>query len=129
MVISIQRNNYYSFRSLKSLRKSFLGSIYQKHKFFLFVRWNSGKMKKDIFILIFGKHAHLSSSWAVNVSESQLSSFLVHRKKFTKKLKYFFPQHPNELNIPNILKYASKRINSFIYPNKFYYIVQSIILL
>ena len=62
-------------------------SIYKKHKFFLFVRWNSPKMKKDIFNLIFGKHAHLSPSWMLNISEFQLSSFFVHRKKFTKKLK------------------------------------------
>ena len=85
---------------------------------------------QDIFNLIFGKHAHLSPSWMLNISEFQLSSFFVHRKKFTKNLKYFFfPQHANELNIPNILKYASNRINSFIYPNKFYYIMESIIIL
>ena len=76
---------------------------------------------QDIFNLIFGKHAQLSPSWMVNISEFQLSSIFVHRKKFAKKLIFFSPQHANELNIPNILKYASNRINSFIYPNKFYY--------
>ena len=104
-------------------------SIYKKHKFFLFVRWNSAKIKKDIIDRIFGKRVHLSSSWMLKLSEFQLSSFLVHRKKFTKKFEiFFFPQHANELNIPNMLKYASNRINSFIYLNKLYYIIESIIL-
>ena len=50
-------------------------------------------------------------------------------QKIHKKLEInFFPQHANELNMPNILKYASNRINSFIYHNELYYIVESIIL-
>ena len=86
-------------------------------------------MKKDIVELIFGKHAHLNPSGMLNISDLRLSSFFVHRKKTLKKFPNFFPHHANELNIPNILKYASDWINSFIYLNKLLYIIEFIILM
>ena len=63
---------------------------------------------QDIFNLNFGKYAHSSPSWILNISEFQLSSFFVHRKKFTKKLKYFFLENMKHckfsLNFEQILE-------------------------
>ena len=101
-------------------------SIYKKHNFFENVHWDSAKTKKDIVDLIFGKDVHPIDSKNFYFSNLKLSSLCLYRKKTFRIFEnIFFPQHANELNIPNILKYASNGINSFIYPNKFYYIVDS----
>ena len=57
------------------------------------------------------------------ISDSLQSLYI--GKKPSEFSKIFFPQHANMLNITNILKYASIRINSFIYRNIFYYIIDS----
>ena len=105
-------------------------SIYKKHKFFLLVRWNSAKMKKDIVDLIFGKHSHLNLSWMLNFADLELFSFFLYREKMVKiSEKTFFSPASICPKILNILKYAAISKNSFKYRNISYYIIEYFIIL
>ena len=103
---------------LLQLENSFVGFMHmasfilRKSRYFRSNFWKTCAFKP----FMDGKHFRVPTLFNLRTSQ-----------KIHKTIEFFFsPQHANELNIPNILKYASNRINSFIYPNKLYYILESI---